>query len=88
MDRLQLVRQEISRSLHSDAFHEQSALKRSQRWHDCSAISEVCLGLLCRVSDVQQQTFDKVFARQVLFISSNATLLFCFFAGGLGCQRA
>lgn len=73
MDRLHLVRQEISHSLQL-ASHEQSAVKRCQRWHDCSAMSEVCTGLLCQVSDVQYQTFDEVFARQVLSIDSNAAL--------------
>lgn len=71
MDRLYLARQEVLRSYDADpASHEQSVLvERHQRWRDCSAMSELCTGLLCQVSDVQNQTRDKVFARQVLCTS-------------------
>lgn len=74
MDRLQLARQEVIHSLNVDISNGQAAMNRCQRWHDCSAMSDLCTGLLCQVSDVQNQTLDTVFARQVLSISSYATL--------------
>ncbi|KAL3144053.1 hypothetical protein ABBQ32_003853 [Trebouxia sp. C0010 RCD-2024] len=67
VDRLQLVRQEISRFLKDDATPSlQSAqVNRRQRWHDCSAMSELCAQFACHVSEVQTGTFDTVFARQL-----------------------
>lgn len=69
MDRLYLARQEVLRSYDADpASHERSAqVERHQRWRNCSAMSELCTDLLCQVSDVQNQTLDKVFARQVMY---------------------
>lgn len=68
MDRLYLARQEVLRSYDADPVsHEQSAqVERYHRWRDFSAMSELCTDLLCHVSALQNQTFDKVFARQVL----------------------
>lgn len=62
VDRLQLVRQEIFRFLKDDACAQ---VERRQRWHDCSAMSGLCVKLFCDVSDVQTGTFDTVFARQL-----------------------
>ena len=76
LDRLQLARQGVYRSYDADIMSNvQSALvERGQRWQDCSAVSQLCAGLSCDVSEIQDLTVDRVFARQVLLFTCSVDL--------------